>query len=76
MQQPTDDLAARLERAGFELDTLIAEVRSGIGSAGRYDALEERADAIARDLRTAFRGAAERPSSLRVTRGRRGGVWA
>lgn len=76
MPQPRSTIAEQLQRASAELDRLIADVELGLGSARSYDDAETRAQAISARVVAAFRGAPERPATVRVTPGRRGGVWA
>lgn len=44
-----------LDEQVSELDALVGEVRMGVRGAAHFDALEERANAIGKGLRAAFR---------------------
>jgi hypothetical protein len=48
-------LVTQLDGASAELDRLLADVRLGIRSQAHFDELEDRAQAISRKVRTAFR---------------------
>lgn len=52
-------LVTQLDGASADLDRLLADTRLGIRSQAHFDELEERAQAISRTIRTAFR---ERPA--------------
>lgn len=68
-------LPDELERASADLDMLIRDVRAGVRNARHYDDLDTRGAAIAKRIHEAFRGSRDRPSTVRVTPGRNGGVW-
>lgn len=48
-------LVTQLDGASADLDRLLADTRLGIRSQAHFDELEERAQAISRTIRTAFR---------------------
>lgn len=48
-------LEALLDREVGELDEVMAEVRAGVRDVRHFDALEERAQSIARGITAAFR---------------------
>lgn len=52
---PRPSLEQLLDEQVSELDALIGEVRGGVRGAAHFDALEERANAIGKSLRAAFR---------------------
>ena len=53
--QPRPNVEQLLDRAVGELDQLVGEVRGGIRSQAHFADLEERATAIGRQIRGAFR---------------------
>lgn len=48
-------LTLKLDRVRDRLDALCSEVAGGVRGPAQFDALEERAQGIAADLRAAFR---------------------
>lgn len=51
----TPSLETLLDAQVDALDRLVGDVRGGVRGPGHFDALEERADDIARQIRAAFR---------------------
>jgi hypothetical protein len=76
MAQRQDAMLAELQRASGDLDQVIGELSLGTRSAAHFEALEEQAQAIARRIVQAVRGADAVPADTRITPGRNGGVWA
>lgn len=68
----------QLENASAQLDVLIRDMRLGVRSAPHFDTLEERAQAIAQALMTAFRGQRPpfgAPLHMEIVPGGKSSVW-
>lgn len=61
MPQPSASTIDQLDRVVSQLDNLVRDVRLGMRSQTEYDALEERAQGIARAIVASFRGSHDRP---------------
>lgn len=55
MHQPQTSAAAALERASFDLDGIIQELRRGTRKVRHFDELEGRAQGATREIARAFR---------------------